>query len=54
MKKLSELLVLKPCIKMFRRNILIQGLMHPLRAMSKRKRAFFMEGTLDLPAHPVM
>ena len=27
--------------------------MHPLRAMSKRERAFFMEGTLDLPAYPI-
>ena len=27
--------------------------MHPLRVTFKRKRAFFMEGTLDLPAHTV-
>ena len=30
------------------------GFMHPLRVTFKRERAFFMEGTLDLPAHPVM
>ena len=44
-------LVLKPCIKMFRRNI--KGFMHHCVRV-QAEACLFMEGTLDLPAHPII